>query len=546
MVDWEDYYEILGVSPDSSDQEIKDTYRYKVNILHPDRLASVSESIRRRAEEDLKKVNRAYDILKDPEKRKEYRSEWIKHNAGNQRNLPKPRPVVDPTIIRFSDVKPLETKTSSFTIRNLGGPYSRIWISNPDSWVKVVSWESLTSSDELPMKVELEAQGDDWEKSFSEYIRVKLDEEETTVRVELETKTEPVKQATLTSRSSPYTTTSSSTSTRGVPIRGPGAQRGLPKWAKFTIGLVILIIIPLIVVPLMRSSLTETAARHLVVGKIAFVSIRDGNKEIYSMDSNGENQANLTNNRSDDWDPSWSPDANEIVFVSNRDGRPQIYLMNGDGTNVRRITNSQFDDVSPSWFPDKSKIIFTRQIITNNPYWSGYTMEVSRIFIVNTDGTEVNQFAPNLEGGGNFVLFSFYNPVVSPDGNKIIFTADTYLYSVDINGTNLSALSNWYVWNFSSWSPDSTRVVSSSKWGDELAVWNLKDGKGILFLKANKINKPTWSSDGSQIVFDLVNEKGKSDIYTINIDLTGQSEGVMRRITMDGSNSYPTWGVLTK
>lgn len=66
MADWEGYYEILGISPDSSDQEIKDAYRYKVNILHPDRLARVSESIRHRAEEDLKKVNRAYDVLKDP------------------------------------------------------------------------------------------------------------------------------------------------------------------------------------------------------------------------------------------------------------------------------------------------------------------------------------------------------------------------------------------------------------------------------------------------------------------------------------------------
>ena len=76
-----DYYEILGISPDSDVKEIKEAYRYKVNILHPDRLMRAPESVRHRAEEDLKKVNRAYDVLIDPQKRREYHSEWVKQRA---------------------------------------------------------------------------------------------------------------------------------------------------------------------------------------------------------------------------------------------------------------------------------------------------------------------------------------------------------------------------------------------------------------------------------------------------------------------------------
>ncbi len=73
MSDFEDYYETLGVEPDASACDIKKAYRYKVNILHPDRLAGASESIRSMAEEELKKVNRAYAVLRDPHERSKYR-----------------------------------------------------------------------------------------------------------------------------------------------------------------------------------------------------------------------------------------------------------------------------------------------------------------------------------------------------------------------------------------------------------------------------------------------------------------------------------------
>ena len=67
--------------------------------------------------------------------------------------------------------------------------------------------------------------------------------------------------------------------------------------------------------------------------RIAFVSLRDGNKEIYIMDGNGENVRRLTNNRASDDAPSWSPNGQEIAFVSNRDGNKEIYVMDANGKN---------------------------------------------------------------------------------------------------------------------------------------------------------------------------------------------------------------------
>src|SRR5690606_1040696 len=47
--------------------------------------------------------------------------------------------------------------------------------------------------------------------------------------------------------------------------------------------------------------------------------------------------------------PVYSPDGTRIAFMSNRDGNPEIYVMNVDGTNVRRLTNHPAGDVTPTW-----------------------------------------------------------------------------------------------------------------------------------------------------------------------------------------------------
>ena len=65
------------------------------------------------------------------------------------------------------------------------------------------------------------------------------------------------------------------------------------------------------------------------------------------MNPDGSNQVRLTANREDDIEPRLTKNGQTIVFVSERDGNKEIYSMNVDGTNQTNLTNSSFDDYSP-------------------------------------------------------------------------------------------------------------------------------------------------------------------------------------------------------
>ncbi len=98
-------------------------------------------------------------------------------------------------------------------------------------------------------------------------------------------------------------------------------------------------------------------------GKLAFTSDRDSANfiyDIYSMDSSGPGSAaRLTTHAASDLDPAWSPDGQKIAFMSARDGNLEIYVMDADGTNQTRLTKDATGDTFPAWSPDGQKIAFT-------------------------------------------------------------------------------------------------------------------------------------------------------------------------------------------
>jgi hypothetical protein len=110
--------------------------------------------------------------------------------------------------------------------------------------------------------------------------------------------------------------------------------------------------------------------------RLAFQSNRSGNWDIFTVHADCDpvgpeaeercDLRQLTDGLADDLLPAWSPDGRAIAFVSTRDGNPEIYVMDSNGGNQRRLTFNSTGDWRPAWLPDSTHLVFVSDRGGNN------------------------------------------------------------------------------------------------------------------------------------------------------------------------------------
>lgn len=243
--------------------------------------------------------------------------------------------------------------------------------------------------------------------------------------------------------------------------------------------------------------------------KIAFVSDRDGNLELYMVRLDSSGLRRLTTHHALDDHPTWSPDARRIAFTSTRRPGPAgqawnaIYVLDIDSSNVQRLSAGDAADYSPAWSPRGDLIAFASG--------SGQSGQ-SDIFVMRPDGQQRRLVTKN--GGW---------PTFIDGGRAIAFHRQSEggqweVWRTDVDGTQRNRMAAGA--SMPRATPDGTRmaVVAHGSRHRRIAILDVETGmlQPATDGKTDHWN-PSISPDGQAIVYHAK----APDTTTPNVELWG-------------------------
>jgi TolB protein len=264
--------------------------------------------------------------------------------------------------------------------------------------------------------------------------------------------------------------------------------------------------------------------------KIAFISSRTGNKEVWIMDYDGAGQRALTTLGSISLSPRLSPDGTRVAFSSFVRGRSEITMYSLE--LGRMVTFPRFDgtNVSPAWSPDGKQLAFSSSM-RGDP----------EIFIADANGANARRVTA-FRG-------SDVSPVWNPKtGAQIAFvsgrTGLPQIYIMDADGTNLQRITETGYAVSPSWSPNGQFLAFAwrrnygpgAPGGQDIYIMDIASRKWVQLTHSGGVNDyPSWAPDGRHIVFEST-RSGSTQIWSMLADGSQQ-----RQLTTTGRNQQPNW-----
>ncbi|MDR9418492.1 TolB family protein [Gracilimonas sp.] len=293
----------------------------------------------------------------------------------------------------------------------------------------------------------------------------------------------------------------------------------------------------------------ESDDKTFDAGPILFISDESGTNQLYSMDEDGNNITQLTNDPNFPiYEAKWSPDGQKIAVISEvgdsndySEYRRAVFIMDADGSNRYQLT-PQWITVQDSvrgalnyagalgitWKPNSKKIIFSRLMAPES--FGNYD-----VFLINLDGTNEKRITKTIdltEGTYDWSSDSdaFWGVVVDysaqdSSGQGIQYTR---LVLVDLDG---EILKSWgepgEKWQHPAYSQSESKIayiyVNKSQNRDVYIINSDGTRRSNLTNGMCQFSAPiAWSQDNKQILLDCYNQNADGHrIFIINADGTG-------------------------
>jgi TolB protein len=260
--------------------------------------------------------------------------------------------------------------------------------------------------------------------------------------------------------------------------------------------------------------------------RIAYVSNSGGRfKEIFVSHLDGSEKIQVTNNRTINLSPTWTPDGRSILYTSYKGGKPSLYLFDFFNGKEFKFSSRTGLNLGGKWSRDGDVVAVSLERRGNLD-----------LYLLDRTGKMIRRLTetPAID----------VSPSWSPDGKHLVFvssrsgTPQLYIIEVASGATRRLTYSGGY--NTSpDWSPQGDKIVYTGRADGRFNIFSIDlEGNDPQQLTSGTGNNedPSWSPDGRYIVFTS-NRRGR---YQIHI-MQGNGENQQRLTGSGGDDTNPSW-----